>query len=238
MLSGCGAPAGLKNLAASPDDESFYVTLGPTAGLEKRRAAWEAEVLVWTDRVTDRSPNAKQIVGAESIHVIHDVIVVNLGADKDMVPDVVAYTSAKIHEEVTGADEIVTAERSGAVGEIEASTLPSEARHQIQADLLAELGLVHGVKVADDGAKGLASRSAVRTLACSPSGFKIEADAFVEDDVGAEAGIQAALLGTNAGIWITRSRGQKSAEAEHGIALLGRSKLCEQQENENGGEQR
>lgn len=168
------------------------------------------------------------------------MIVVNLGTDEDMIPDVVADAPTNVHQKVMAANKAgaeIYAAGCGSVT-VEASTLPSDASHQIQADLLADLGLIHSIEVGNYGTKRLPARTTVRSLARFPSRLKAETDAFVEDDIGTDAGIQAPLLGTEAGIYVARSGGHDRAETEHGIALLGGGKLGEQQESENGGEQR
>ncbi len=106
------------------------------------------------------------------------------------------------------------------------------------ADLLAEVGLVHGVEVHDDGTIGLTFEI---SLAGPPRGFKVEADAFVKDDVGADTGVQAAFFvqETFPEYAARVGPGRKdSAEAEHDVTLLGRGKLGEEQDGENGCENR
>ena len=168
------------------------------------------------------------------------MIVVNLGTDEDMIPDVVADAPTNVHQKVMAANKAgaeVYAAGCGSVT-VEASTLPSDASHQIQAGLLADLGLIHSIEVGNYGTKRLPARTTVRSLARFPSRLKAETDAFVKDDICTDAGIEAPLLGTEAGIYVARSGGHDRAETEHGIALLGGGKLGEQQESENGGEQR
>jgi hypothetical protein len=202
--------------------------------LEKVRAGYETEVLVWTDCVSNRGAHTKDIVVAEDISVIHDVVIMNLWADKDVSPHVVADATANIHQEVVAADKIVAAECAGAKRQIEASALPADAGHEIGTHLFAQLGLVHRVEVGDDRTIRLAE---VISLRSPPSSLKVEAHAFAEDNVGADAWVKAAFFGTHACIWVTGSGRQKRAEAEHRIALLGGGKLGEEQETENGCEQ-
>jgi len=196
------------------------------------------QTLVGTDGVPDRSSCAKHVVVAEDVGVVVDVVEVNLGADKEVSPDVVADTAADIHQEVTGAHKILAAKSAGTIRQIEASALPANAGHEIRADLLAQFGLVHGVEVRDDGTIGLSARSAVGSLARSPCSLEVEADALVEDYVGADTGVEASFFRTKASIWVARSGRRENVAAEHGVPLLGRGKLGEEQEGEKRCEKR
>jgi len=163
------------------------------------------------------------------------VVVVNVRADKEVSPHVVADAAAKVHQEAVVAGEIVASEAVGAIGQIEASALHADATHEIKADLLAQLGLVHGVEVRDDGTIRLTE---VISLRPPPSSLKAESDAFAEDDVGANTGVKATLFGTEAGCWAARPRRYERATAEHSIPLLGGGKLGEEQDCKNGCEKR
>ena len=52
--------------------------------------------LVWTaaDGVSDGGSDPDDVTGGEDVGVIHDVIVMAFGADEDVSPNVVAFTSA------------------------------------------------------------------------------------------------------------------------------------------------
>src|SRR6266446_5862277 len=197
-----------------------------------------SKVLVWADGVADRGPCAKHVVVAEDVSVVIDVVVVNLGTNKNVSPDVVADAAADIRQEVTTANEIVAGKTVRAVGQIKTSTLPADASHEVQADLLAHLGLVHDVEIRKDGTIGLSAGSAVRSLAPSPGSLKVEADAPVEDYVGTETWVEASLFWTEASGCVARSRRQESVAAEHGVPLLRRGKLGEEQEGEHRCEKR
>src|SRR5208282_3324880 len=192
-------------------------------------------LLVWTDGVTDGSSDAEQVIGAEVVGVVVDPIVVGFGAHEKVIPHVITDAAADINQKVMAA--VVTGAEVDATPSllitVKASALQADAAHEIEADFLADTRLVYGVEVGDDGTKGLSAISAVGCLAGSPGSFKAESDALVEDDVGADAGIQAAFFGAKAGDVAARPRGEKSAEAEHGIALLGRGKRGAEEQGEN-----
>lgn len=160
------------------------------------------------------------IVGAEVVVVVQDVVVADLRADKHVVPHVVFEAAANVHQEVVVAREIVATELAGAIRQIEAGALPTDAAEEINSDPFSYPRGILGVKVRDDGAIGL-SGGGVSPLARPPGGLPVEANAPVEDDVGADAGIKAALFRTGEGGCVARSRRHERAEAEHSISLLG-----------------
>jgi hypothetical protein len=124
------------------------------------------------------------------------VIEVSLGPDKDVSPYVVADAAANIDQKVVAAG-VAGAEIDAVAGwlvTVEAGALPADASHEIDAHLLAQVGLVHAVEVKKDGAEGYA-KPGVISLSRSPRSLKVEADSFAEDDVPADAGVQASLFG-------------------------------------------
>jgi hypothetical protein len=178
---------------------------------------------VWTDGISDRGSYPNDAIGVEGweaaagVIVIQDVVVANFWSNKDVSSNVVAEAGAKVDQEMVAGFEIVAADRTGAVGQIEAGALQTDAPHEIKANLFSQPGLVYGVEIQDDGAIGL---SAVRSLAGPPRGLKVEADTFMEDDVGVDTWVQTSLFRADTGC-VARSRRQERAEAEHGISLLG-----------------
>jgi hypothetical protein len=192
------------------------------------------------DGKSDRRAYTNHVVIAEVVGVIHDVIVVNLGAHKDSSPHVVTDAASDVYQEVVaGCETGVEIDAVGRVGEtVEASTLQTDAGHKIETDFLIQAGLIHSVEVGQDGTEGLSARSSVRSLAAFPRGLKAEADAFFENDVGADAGIKASLFGATRSYGASRFRRQEGAAAEHHVSLLGRSELGDAQEGENWSEKR
>lgn len=158
--------------------------------------------LFWANGVADRSADAKNVAVAEHVGVVHDVIVVNLRTYEYVIPDVIANPRSQIDKEVVATHEIVAAKRTSAKGQIEASALPADSGQQVGSHLLVELGLVVQIEVGQNWAVGLAEVTALRT---SPGGLKIYANAFVKDNIGAEAWIEPALFRTDARIRIARS---------------------------------
>jgi len=161
-----------------------------------RAAIARVTALVWTDGVPDGGAYSNHVIRTEVGGIIYDVIEVSLGPDKDVSPYVVADAAANIDQKVVAAG-VAGAEKdavaSGLVT-IEACALPADASHEIDAYLLAQVGLVHAVEVKKDGAEGYA-KPGVISLSRSPRSLKVEADAFVEDDVRADAWVQASLFG-------------------------------------------
>jgi len=151
-------------------------------------------------------------------------------------PDVVAHAAADIDQEAMVAGEAGAEVNAiaGVVVSVESGALPADAGHEIEANLFGYVGLVHGVEVGNDGAVGLATSSAVVSGGTSPRGLKVEANALVEDDVGADAGVKAPLLGTACKIGARSTRGQNRAASKHGVRLLGGGKLGQEEDCENG----
>jgi len=154
-------------------------------------------------------------------------------ADKEVSPYVVAYAAANIHQEAMFAVEAGTEiDAIAGVGVlVEASALPADAAHKIEADLPGKVRLIHGVKVGQDGTVGLPTLSPIGSRGAPPGRLKVEANALVKDDIGADAGVKASLFRT-AGRFGARPGGQKRAAAEQGIGLLGRGKLGQAEDSE------
>jgi len=88
---------------------------------------------------------------------------------------------------------------AGRLVAIEAGALPADTAQQINPGLLAQTRLVHAIEAEQEGAEGLATRPAIGALASFPSGVKLKAGTFVEDDVGADRRVKASLFGAEAG---------------------------------------
>ena len=160
-----------------------------------------------------------------------------------MSPNVVADATANVDQKVIAA-AIAGAEINAIAGRlvtIEASALPSDAAHEIEAGLRAQLRLVHAIQGKQDRAEGNA-KSGVISLASLPGSLKIEADALVEDDISADAWVEATLFGyeaTTPGYGARgRPRGHDRAASEHGISLLRLGETGQTEESTNCREER
>ena len=138
-------------------------------------------------RVSDRSSHAEEVVGAEIVSIVLDMIVVNLGPDKYMSPNVVSDPGSKMLHEVVAADVKGAATEKVArrrIRRIEPNTLTADAGHEVRANLLAEARLVHTVEVIKDWPVRLSEN--IGSLTGPPRGFKTEAKAVMKrDDVEA-----------------------------------------------------
>jgi hypothetical protein len=178
------------------------------------------------DGIADGSSDPHYIVGAEVGGVIYDVVEMRLGSDEHVSPDVVANTAADVHQKmiaavIAGSEIDATA---GGLIAVEASRLDADTTHQVEANFLAELGLIQAVEIKQNRTVRNAE-SGIVSLAGFPGRFKVEAYALLEDDVATDAGVQTALFRHKATTLnaVVRSWRHDGAEADHGVALLGRS---------------
>ncbi len=177
----------------------------------------------------------EDVAGSEVGCVVHDVVEAGFRAHEDVAPNVVAEATAEIDQEVIRTVVVAAGKSIGAIGQVEPSALPSDTAHQIETYLLADARLVNTVDIKKDRAEGLAAGSAVRLLARPPGGVKAETDAPVEDNIGADIGIEAPFFGTvgescgrRDGARIRAGRHHRS-KSKHGIGLLCRGQIrqCE-----------
>jgi hypothetical protein len=181
----------------------------------------------------------KKVAGSVVVGVVDYVVVAHLGPDENMSPHVVPDPGSSVDLEVVGTDVVIAGETVGAVGKIEASSLPANASHQIQSNLLAQARLVNAIEGEKDGAVGLTNASKV-PLTGPPVGIKCEADALVKDHVATEVGVQATFLRTNnketvrrRQAALSRTRRHERSEAEIGVALLSGSKVSQGKDSKN-----
>ena len=208
-------------------------------GLEKAQAASnDAACFVFglargsapTEGVSHRDSGAKQVIGVE-LKVVLNMVVVNFGAHKKVVPGVVAEARAQVLHEVISAD-IAGADR-GKAGCVSRQVKPvareADAAHEVQAGFLAQLRLEEGIDVGQDGP--VLFIAVVVALFLPPRNFDVEAEAVPEKDVGLDAGIDSTFFR-----W-RRSRQGRSAGAggEGGPAANGKVNLLGM--SENGGQQ-
>lgn len=196
-----------------------------------------SQTLIVADGISDRRAHTEDVVGAKHIGVVLNMVVVNFGANKEMVPDVIAETGAKIlHEVIAGG--VVDATRKVAAGSgirhIETGAGNADAAKKIEADFFAELGLEERIKVGQDGAVGFVAE--ITRLTRSPGCLHVEAEASLEaNNVSANAEIRATLFRDVSGSQLVRAgRGrQKSTAEKHDVALLGCSHVAGEQQSKD-----
>src|SRR5580693_2976128 len=121
------------------------------------------------------------------------MVVVDLRADKHVVPDVIADTTAEVLHEVIGAF-VVGHTRLGGSRSVEASIGGADASHKIEAKFLTQTWLAENVEVGQDGAV-VYFLGDEGTLSCPPGGFDINTQAMCEEDhVAAEVDVEASLF--------------------------------------------
>ena len=208
----------------------------------KPAATRRSQSLVVADGVPDGRADAEYVVGAKNVGVILNVVVVNLGADKEMVPDVIAETGAEIlHEVITGGVVDATgkvAARSG-IRHVEACAGDADTAEKIETDLLAQLRLEERVEVGQDRTVGFVAE--VTRLTSSLSSFNVEAEALLEaNNIPANAEVSSTLLRDVSGKQLIRAgRGRQQSTAEkHDVALLGRSEAAREHKSKNRCEKR
>jgi len=210
------------------------------------REFWRRRALLATDGVSDGGADAGYEVGVEAsgghIGVVVDVVDVSLGADKEVVPEVVAETSGEVFHKVVRAG-VVDAAGEIAAGdhsrEVEAGAGRANAGHEVEAKFLSNFRLVECVYVRQD--RAIALVSVVAGPVIPPGGLKVKAEAaIVVYDIGAHAEISSALfrqfgerLRTVAGVGL-----HQGATADHNVGLLGGGKMGQEQESENVCEKR
>lgn len=150
------------------------------------------------------------------------------GADEYVSPDVITETAADVDEEVVRAlvagTELITGE--GVDDSVVAGALPADTAHQIKAGFLVDARLVNAVEIENQGTIGNALATII-ALAAAPDGIKANADAAMEDHVGADIGIESALFGaeerpggTVQTALVSTWRGDGS-KPKHSVTLLG-----------------
>ena len=193
------------------------------------------QILVAADGVADRRSNAKDVVAVE-FNIVLDVVVVNLGPHKHVVPDVVADAGTQVLHEVIAAGVVDATAEVAALHDrwlVEARGGDADATHQVKAHFLAQLGLIQGVKVGENGTVVYVF-AGIHSLAGSPGGFNIEAKTVLETgDIAADVEVSAALfrrlLKENSRV---RGRGRNQCSAaDKKVQLLGRREMGEEHKN-------
>lgn len=184
---------------------------------------------VWpTNRVSDRGAYPNHVIRTEVRCVVHDVVVAELGADKCVVPEVVAQTGSGIDQEMirTGIARIEVNAACAVIEIIEARALPPNSTQQVKANFLTDIWLIHSIESEHDRPVRLAGILVI-ALAASPVHIETCTVTVMENHVATDGYIQSALLRANvvsrpseiaASVAARRSDG---SEADSNVALLG-----------------
>jgi len=135
-----------------------------------------ATPLLGAEGVADGGADSDHVVRVE-LDIVLDVVVVNLGADKDLSPNVVANPGAKMFQEVVAVGVVDAAGDVARVCQVESVAGDADAAKEIQANLIAQARLKESVHVREDGAKHFIT--GIVRLMDSKGGFDIEAETFV-----------------------------------------------------------
>jgi hypothetical protein len=202
--------------------------------------------LIWADGVSNRGADSEHIVGVEravilGVVVILDVVVLNLGTDKGVVPDVIAETGADVLHEVIAAGVVDAGTSEGATGDdgrdVEAGAGDSDAAEKIETNFFAQPGLEERVEVGQDRAVVYVF-AGEGALTGSPGGFNLKAEAaLVADYVTADVKVGAAPFRWRKERTAGGGGSQQGAAADKNVTLLGRGKLGEEQASEHGCEE-
>jgi len=191
-----------------------------------------------SDSVSDGAANADYVAGTEDIRVVQDVIVVGFGTNEQVPPDVVADAATEVNQEVVGTGVARAECVAGVAGVIcvKAGILPTDTGEEVGSDFLGDSRLVDAVEVEDDGAIGLTGAAEVPNR--SPGRVETDANAAMEDNVGANVGVKAAAFGANEigktrGIAASGAGRNDGTESQHCIALLGNGQTGESQNRGN-----
>jgi len=143
--------------------------------------------------IANRSAHAEQVAGPKPSVILH-VVIVNLGADKEVVPSVIADASAQMFHQVIAAG-VAWARPAGAgrvSRQVETVARDAETAHEVQTKILSHLWLEEGVDVGQNWT--VFFRSIVVGLFYPPRCFQVEAYTLSQKNVGAYAGVGPARL--------------------------------------------
>ena len=157
-----------------------------------RCESWLRE-LVGTEGVADRCAEADQVVGME-LGVVLDVIVANLGTDKNVTPNVVADAAAKIFHEMIAAGVVDAAGDITRGRQIESSAGNADSGNQVEAQFLAQTRLEKRVDVGQDGAVGLIAVVVCLSRPERCFGAKAQAPVAEANQVAADVDVAAAMF--------------------------------------------
>ncbi len=173
---------------------------------QNTRSRGGVKILIVADGVPDGGAHAEYVVGAEApgadVVVIVDVVVVNLGTHEEMVPHVITKAGPEILHKVVvaGVVNALAGEAAARCGKrnVEAGSGDSDSSEQVEADFLAELGLIERIEIGQDGP--VAFIAEITGLAGSPRGFNHNSNvAFEADDVSGDSEVSSTFFGELAG---------------------------------------
>ena len=146
-----------------------------------------------TEGVADRSAHASYVVGIE-LGIVVDPIEVCLGADEKAAPEVVTHATACVHQQMVAAHVEDTTRRiiATTVRIVETQAFAADSGHELRGNFVSEAGRKYGVEVVQDRTEGLVV--VIEALFGADCDFSAEAEAVLENDVGAEAGVHSSLL--------------------------------------------
>ena len=106
----------------------------------------------WHKRVANRDRKARDVHIIE-LHVVMDDVIVRLGPDEGVSPEVIADIGAKVPGEMIAA-LIVSASSEITVeeGSVKSQGLGADAGHDVATELLAEIPAINGIEVIKNGA--------------------------------------------------------------------------------------
>lgn len=110
-----------------------------------------------TPRVSDGNAHPEQVIGVE-LRVVDHVIPMCFGAGKEIAPEVIPDTRARMKEEV-GAVEVGNAAAGNQIAiakfVVEEHSLPAHASHEVATDLVGQARSVNRINVVQEWAVGL-----------------------------------------------------------------------------------
>jgi len=175
--------------------------------------------------VSDGKANAKHVVRVE-LDVVLDMVVVNLGTDKDVVPDRIADAGADVLHEVIAVGVVDAAGDVTRGRKIEPGGSDANPAQEFEANFLAKAGLEERVDVGEGGAVFL--ETVVVSLPYSKGSFEIKAEAPVleADKVSADVEVGATFFRRRLEVYRLAGgrRGHEGAAADGDINLLSVSK--------------
>lgn len=203
--------------------------------------AFRPSLVGTADSVSDRGADADYVVRTEEIAVVENVVIVRLGTNEDISPDVIPDAASEMHQKVIRAG-IAGAKRVAVIRglvAVKAGRLPANAAEQIGPDFLADAGLVNAVEGKLNGPVRLPQ--AAKVAERSPGCIKACAQTLVKDHIAADVGIKATSLRTSkvSGVDTASScpRRQHGAKTDHGITLLSRGEINKNKKRQNGREE-
>jgi len=181
----------------------------------------QREKLLAAEAVSDRGSESQNVAGVELIDIANDIVIMRLGTDEEVSPEVVTHACPGVQQEMMAADE--GGAESVAVDElvIKRQILESETGHKIDAGPGAKARCEHAIDIGQDGAEVLIA--VVEGLVVAECHFGVQAKMILENGLGADAGISSSFFWRR----YVRLRGtgglgrEQRAAAGHNVNFLG-----------------